>query len=86
WPALAGERTLSSHASGHDHPLLACWHGEMPDEARIVIATAAIALRLLGRAGSSDEADELARRMWKARDSSRYPHATAATMPRAAAG
>jgi anthranilate phosphoribosyltransferase len=86
WPPLVGAQSSASQAAVEEHPLIACWRGEMPDEARIVVATAAIALRTLGRAASIAEADDLAMRMWEARDRSRYPRATVAQRPKAAAG
>jgi anthranilate phosphoribosyltransferase len=73
WPVLIENEAPLLPQSTQAHPLIACWRGQMPDTARIVIATAAVALRLLGRAGSTVEADELARRMWHARDLARYP-------------
>jgi anthranilate phosphoribosyltransferase len=82
WPALAAE-TTPQHAADAGHPLLACWRGRMPEAARIVIATAAVALRLSGRADSPRAADDVARRMWDARDRSRYPRP--ATAPAEAA-
>jgi anthranilate phosphoribosyltransferase len=80
WPALAGD---ASPEPGQD--LVACWRDERHDAARIVIATAALALRLLGRARNAREADSLAAQLWAGRDRSLYPRASA-HVQRAVAG
>jgi len=51
--------------------LVALWRGEIEDPAPIgaVIATTAVALKLLGRAASQDEAESQARLLWQARQS-----------------
>lgn len=73
WPLLSGESILpGGEPSGVSHPLIACWRGELPGAARVVIATAAVALRLLGRARSPTDSDGIARQLWEARDKSRY--------------
>lgn len=77
WPALDGDAVAASEP---EPSLTAIWRGEVIDGApeRIVIATAALALRLTGRAPDSEAADALARALWARRDRTRYP-ATVAT-------
>ncbi len=76
WPA-----TLSNLRHGwRDDPLeparlVALWHGEVDDPAPIgaVVGTAAVALKLLGRAAGQDEAEALADRLWQSRRALPYP-------------
>lgn len=74
WPMLPDlHASAEAQAEGTDHPLVACWRGENPEAARTVVASAAVALRLLGRAESCEAADTLAAQLWQARDKTRYP-------------
>jgi len=72
WPPLPGPVGVDSAGVTASHPLLACWQGALAEPVRTVIATAAVALRLAGRAVTPQDADILAARMWTARDKSRY--------------
>ena len=69
WPAR--EAPESSVEPGH---LAALWRGEIADDRAeaIVAGTAAIALRLLGRADTPDAADALATEWWRSRDRHRF--------------
>jgi anthranilate phosphoribosyltransferase len=72
WPALDGDPVAASEP---EPSLTAVWRGDGLDGApeRIVIATAALALRLTGRAPDPATADALARTLWARRDRARYP-------------
>lgn len=85
WPALNGDIVAASEP---EPSLKAIWHGEGDDGApeRTVIATAALALRLTGRAPDPAAADAIARTLWVRRDRARYPvtamtHATVLSEP-----
>jgi anthranilate phosphoribosyltransferase len=72
WPALrpdAGPNPAESTG------LLALWRGEIADDhaTALVIGTAAVALRLLGRASTPPDADALAAAWWERRDRNRLP-------------
>jgi len=69
WPARldARQRHLVGADSGIEgESLRALWRGELDDAAmsETVIGTAAVALRLTGRAGSIDEAEAMAEGLW----------------------
>ncbi|MDR2195815.1 MAG: glycosyl transferase family protein [Gallionellaceae bacterium] len=68
WPALFSARHLKDDAMEVER-MGSVWRGEMHDEygEAAVIATAAIALRVLGRADTSDAAMKLARELWRDR-------------------
>jgi anthranilate phosphoribosyltransferase len=72
WPALDGDAVAANEP---EPSLTAIWRGDAGDDApvRIVIATAALALRLTGRAPDPAAADALARTLWARRDRARYP-------------
>lgn len=66
WPAIAIEPSPGFDATMNPALLRAVWHGEAEDRyaEAIVTSTAAIALKLMGRAKGYDEALALAARMW----------------------
>ena len=71
WPAL----TPGAGYPWRDEPpdcrhLTALWTGEADDPAPVaaVMGTAAIALKLLGRAPDVEQSQKLAERMWRERD------------------
>ncbi len=72
WPALFSRRHLKAETMDPRH-LAALWRGETEDEygTAAVIATAAIALRLLGRADGLETAHGLAETMWAMRNRER---------------
>lgn len=73
WPAMfSGPRHLKDETMDVGR-LGAVWRGEAEDEygEAAVIGTAAVALKLLGRAGSMAEADNQARSLWERRRRSR---------------
>jgi len=75
WPALLANTRHDWRAEPLDPARLAdLWRGDLtaPAPEAAVIATAAVAWRLLGRAGSIAEAEDAARAMWRARDRSRF--------------
>lgn len=71
WPAMLSDTTVKVDEDMEVSRLMKVWRGEDDDpvaEAAIV-GTAAIALRLMGRAGSPAEAEAMAREMWRGRAS-----------------
>ncbi len=68
WPALFSSRHMKDDAMDVNR-LVQLWRGEISDEygEAAVTATAAIALRASGRAASIEDAQQMARRMWKDR-------------------
>ena len=72
WPALDGDAIAAREP---EPSLTEVWRGEAGDGApeRIVIATAALALHIAGRAPDPAAADALARTLWARRDRGRYP-------------
>jgi anthranilate phosphoribosyltransferase len=77
WPTLDGDPVTASEP---EPSLTDVWHGDVVEGApeRVVIATAALALRLTGRAPVPAAADALARALWGRRDRARYPTAALA--------
>jgi anthranilate phosphoribosyltransferase len=73
WPALLAGTTVEADADMDLARLGALWRGEAEDVygRAAVTGTAAIALRLLGRAGSAAEAEARAADMWEGRERSR---------------
>lgn len=74
WPALFPRRHIKPDEL--DPMLLpALWRGDVEDEfaEATVVGTAAIALKLLGRANHIEHAQELAHRYWDARDKTKLP-------------
>ncbi|NOV31429.1 glycosyl transferase family protein [Methylomonas sp. ZR1] len=73
WPALFERRHMK--AEDMDPKLLAqCWRGELNDEfgEATVIATAAVALKLLDKADDQAQAQQLATEFWQARNRQRF--------------
>jgi anthranilate phosphoribosyltransferase len=68
WPALFSGRRHVKQAQLDINRLKAVWSGEVDEYAEATITgTAAIALRLLGRASSAAEAQALAEQLWRQR-------------------
>jgi len=72
WPALFARRHMKADALNPEE-LAAVWRGERDDEfAEVtVIGTAAVALKLLGRADSQEQAQSLAQAYWAGRNRQR---------------
>jgi len=73
WPALFARRHVKSE--GLDPGQLALiWQGSVEDEfaESSIIGTAAIALKLLGKANTQQEAHQLATDYWLSRDKLKY--------------
>ncbi len=72
WPAL---RPHPGSGPAESTTPAALWHGETRDDhaTALVIGSAAVALRLLGRASSPADADALAADCWHRRDRNRLP-------------
>jgi anthranilate phosphoribosyltransferase len=68
WPAQFNTRHLKDETMNPAR-LLKLWHGECHDEygEAATIATAAIALRVLGRADTPETAQQLANALWQER-------------------
>ena len=77
WPALFERRHMKDEEL-NPLRLLALWRGEIDDEfaEATVIGTAAIALKLLGKASDQRQAGELARQYWQQRNKARLHGAT----------
>ena len=73
WPPLLPERSVKIDEEMDPNRLRAVWSGELEDAYALaaVTGTLAIALKLLGRAGSIEDAGTQARAMWDARDRDR---------------
>ena len=73
WPPLFKKRHTKEEELKPQY-LSALWQGEFKNEyaEATVIGTAAIALRLIGKAATINEADNLARQMWKNRPKEKY--------------
>jgi anthranilate phosphoribosyltransferase len=73
WPPVFKRRHVKDSEMDINR-LPALWAGELDDEYAIasVVATTAVALKLLGQAGSQDEAMGKAEKLWQQRDKSRY--------------
>jgi len=82
WPAMFTRRHLRNEHMAIEH-LCAVWRDEIEDEYGVgaVTGTAAIGLRLLGRASNGPGAERLASEMWAARPRDRF----AARLPNAGA-
>jgi anthranilate phosphoribosyltransferase len=82
WPALAPDAAYPwREETGEMERLPALWAGRhvAPAAEAAVVGTAAIALRVLGRAASMEEADRLAARLWRARPKQKYAAGLAVT-------
>lgn len=73
WPALFARRHVKSEELD-PRQLAAIWHGTMEDEfaQSTIIGTAAIALKLLGKAETQQQAHQLATDYWLSRDKQKY--------------
>ncbi len=74
WPAIFKTRHLKDETMDASR-LLKVWRGEMDDEYGIaaLIGTAAIALKMMGKAEGIEAATALAQEMWHNRNRSHYP-------------
>jgi len=74
WPAKFKMRHLKDMTMDTKR-LLQTWQGKIDDEYGIaaVIGTVAIALRMMGKTESIDDATAQAQTMWEKRDKARYP-------------
>lgn len=73
WPPLFKQRHVKDEKLDPQR-LPALWRGEIEDEfgEGAVVGTAAIALKLMGKAASIDEAQNIARSMWENRHKEKY--------------
>jgi anthranilate phosphoribosyltransferase len=78
WPPLFAKRHVKEEILDPQR-LPALWRGEIEDEYAqgAIIGTAAVALKLMEKASSIDEAQEIARTMWENRPKAQYGLATA---------
>ena len=74
WPALFALRHVKAE-SLQPEQLALLWRGGLDDEfaEASVVGTTAIALKLLGKAESQEEAEALAAQYWNGRDRQKYP-------------
>ena len=74
WPALFARRHVKPDILDPQQ-LTVIWQGKTEDEFAIasVIGTAAIALKLLGKADTQEQAQQLATHYWLGRDKEKYP-------------
>jgi anthranilate phosphoribosyltransferase len=75
WPALLGGPARRAMDAPAPPSLAALWRGDWTDDCAVatVTGTAAIALRLAGRADGAEAADRVAHDLWEARDRARLP-------------
>jgi anthranilate phosphoribosyltransferase len=73
WPALFAHRHMKAEEL-NSLQLVQLWRGEMQDEfaEQTVIATTAVALKLMAKARTQADAHELARQYWTKRNKQRY--------------
>ncbi len=73
WPALFEQRHVRPDSLHPEH-LLLVWQGKMRDDyaEASIVGTAAIALKLLGKARDQNEAQKMANEFWLTRDKSRF--------------
>ncbi|VAW59147.1 Anthranilate phosphoribosyltransferase like [hydrothermal vent metagenome] len=73
WPAIFNKRHVKE-ATLDENRLILIWRGEQNDEyaEAAITGTTAIALRLLNKAETPDQALEMARDMWEKRDHQRH--------------
>ncbi|NJO16663.1 MAG: glycosyl transferase family protein [Thioploca sp.] len=78
WPPLFTKRHVKEEVLDPQR-LSALWRGEIEEEYAqgAVVGTAAVALKLMEKASSIDEAQEIARAMWENRPKTKYGIATA---------
>lgn len=74
WPAMFSTRHLKE-TSMNIEKLLRVWRGELDDEYGVaaVTGTAAIALKMLGKAPTTEAASALAQQLWLQRNREKYP-------------
>jgi anthranilate phosphoribosyltransferase len=70
WPPMLADSTAQKDETLDMNRLKAVWNGEIEDDyaTSAIVGTIAIALRLMQRAGSVDEAQSAALKMWQDRD------------------
>ena len=76
WPAFKPESGVNWRNEDLDPKRVpALWRGELdaPNSEAAVIATAALALKLVGKADNFEDADAQAGKMWNARNKNRFP-------------
>jgi anthranilate phosphoribosyltransferase len=73
WPATIPEPRQMPEEDMDVHRLPALWAGEITDEyaEAAIVGTVAIALKLLGRVNTIDDAQDMAEALWQARDRSK---------------
>jgi len=73
WPALYKQRHTKNEEMNPQN-LSALWRGKIEDEYAVgaVVSTAAVAIRLMGRANSPDEALNIAQQWWQQREKECY--------------
>jgi anthranilate phosphoribosyltransferase len=73
WPALFNQRHVKE-AEMNPERLAQLWQGEIDDEYAegTITATTALALKLMGKAHSTEEAQSMAESLWSNRDKSKY--------------
>ena len=73
WPALFARRHVKSEELD-PRQLALIWQGSIDDEFAVasIIGTAAIALKLLGKANTQQQAHQLAADYWSSRDKFKY--------------
>ncbi len=75
WPPIAGTEVETPDESLDPRRLAAVWEGDEVNEhaANTIVGTAAVALKLIGRADSVEAAEAEARRLWDERNRNRLP-------------
>ncbi len=69
WPALMSDGHVSADESMNVEKLRAVWQGQLDEYGEMsVIGTLAVALKLLGKADTTEDAQKLAKTMWDDRD------------------
>ncbi len=73
WPALFSQRHVKEEEMRPER-LAQLWQGQIEDEYAVgtVTGTAALALKLVGKATTIDEAQSMAEKMWAERDKNKY--------------
>lgn len=74
WPALFARRHVKAESLNPEQ-LALLWRGTMEDEfaEETVIGTTAVALKLLGKAKTQEQAQSQAEHFWQVRDKQKYP-------------
>lgn len=70
WPALTEQPHQPANTVMDIGDLVKVWRDEIADDYAVmsIVGTIAVTLRTMGKAGSIDEAEEMARDIWQARD------------------